>query len=1323
MTDRPRGPLADVFVLTLGTCLLFFDFGLYSLFAVQISKTFFPPAEMMKGLLWTFAVFSLSFLTRPVGAWLFGRRADTHQRSSALTWSFIFMGGGALAIALTPGYETIGLLAPLLLVLSRMAQGLAAGGEPGPAIALMVEIAPPGREGLYASAVFAGQTAALALGGLLAIAMHTLLTPEALAEWGWRACFLLSAAIAPFGAILRSRLREPQRPAADSPSIEPRRIGEIALLGMLLGIGATLSQYLVSYMTTFMQVSGVSMRASLATPIVLGLVGILFCTGGGILADRWGLRPASLAPRIAFLVLVLALIATPLQHSSGMALATGLLLAAAHFLALGVTGLMIARKVAQAQRATTIGVVYAVAVTLFGGTAHLVFTWLIEATQWQLSPLVYVAAANVLSLYAAHPHHLAPVIAAPFEFRGRATISWAWLRRFSRSTPAGLYCPAGDFHIDPMRPVARALITHGHSDHARAGHGSVLATEETLGIMAIRCGENFCAARQAAAYGAQQRIGSVDVSFHPAGHVLGSAQIALEGEHEGRRMRIVVSGDYKRQRDPTCLPFEPLKCDIFITEATFGLPVFRHPDTRHEVERLLHSQRLFPERTHLVGAYSLGKAQRMAAILREAGYDRPIYLHGAMEKLMAFYESRGIGFGETRKATAAERSLFAGEIVLCPPSAIADLWSRRFPEPLAAFASGWMRIRARARQRGVELPLVVSDHADWDDLTATILETGCSEVWVTHGEADALVHWAQTPAAARPAPAHARLRRGRGNDSGRGRMNRFAELLDAIAFDPSRNGKLRLIADYFRTTPDPDRGFALAAMTGALDFVHAKPAMIRTLISDRTDPVLFALSYDYVGDLSETVALLWPAAETATGSAPHLSAVVATLTHTGKTQLPKVLAGLLDALDEKGRWALLKLITGGLRIGVSARLAKTALASTGAHEDDAIHVDAIEEIWPGLAPPYTELFAWIEGRGERPRIVDAAPFRPVMLSHAIEERDFRSLTPQDFCAEWKWDGIRVQAVAGTGEDGVRRTRLYSRTGEDISGAFPEIAESLHDPRFGNCTIDGELLILREGKVESFATLQQRLNRKSVTAKLIAEYPAHIRAYDLLAADGEDLRSLPFTQRRERLEELLEQCGDAQFDLSPLVPFADWEELAAARAQPEDFGAQANAQAIEGVMIKRAESPYVPGRPKGLWFKWKRDPFTVDAVLMYAQRGHGKRSSFYSDYTFGVWRAGDSGDELVPVGKAYFGFTDEELKQIDKFVRDNTTNRFGPVREVATGRDRGLVLEIAFEGLQHSPRHKSGIAMRFPRIARIRWDKPAGEADRIEALTSLIGKRK
>jgi putative mRNA 3-end processing factor len=306
--------------------------------------------------------------------------------------------------------------------------------------------------------------------------------------------------------------------------------------------------------------------------------------------------------------------------------------------------------------------------------------------------------------------------------------------------PEGLWCPPGGFFIDPVRPVERALVTHGHADHARPGHGSVLATRETLGIMAVRYGVDFATSTQAAMLGERMTINGVSVSFHPAGHVLGSAQIAVECGGT----RIVVSGDYKRAADPTCLPFETVACDVFVSEATFALPIFRHPDAAGEVEKLLASLRLFPERAHLVGAYSLGKAQRIVRLIRQAGYDRPIHVHGAMEKLMAFYQSEGIDLGDIIPVKAGDRARLGGEIILCPPGSLQDLWSRKFPDPVTAFASGWMQTRARARQRGVELPLVVSDHADWPDLCRTIRDTGCSELWVTHGQEDALVHWAGT---------------------------------------------------------------------------------------------------------------------------------------------------------------------------------------------------------------------------------------------------------------------------------------------------------------------------------------------------------------------------------------------------------------------------------------------------------------------------------------------------------------------------------------------------------------------------------------------------
>ena len=525
-------------------------------------------------------------------------------------------------------------------------------------------------------------------------------------------------------------------------------------------------------------------------------------------------------------------------------------------------------------------------------------------------------------------------------------------------------------------------------------------------------------------------------------------------------------------------------------------------------------------------------------------------------------------------------------------------------------------------------------------------------------------------------------------------MNRFAELLDRLSYTAGRNDKLALIVDYFRNVPDPDRGYALAAMTGGLSFRHAKPALIRGLIEERTDPTLFRWSYDYVGDMAETVALMWPVRH-GVNRVPDLSEIVEELDRTSKLDMPGRIAGWLDGLDETGRWALLKLITGAMRIGVSARLAKQALAQYG-----NLDIADVEEVWHGLEPPYLDLFAWADGLAQRPEHGARAPFRPVMLSHPVEETDFARMDPADFRAEWKWDGIRVQAVS---DGGVKR--LYSRTGEDISGAFPDLIEAMEF----EAALDGELLVIRGGVIAPFADLQKRLNRKTVSKKQLAEFPAGLRVYDLLVEDGEDLRALPFDERRARLEAWVARQASPHIGLSPLIPFTDFADLAHLRGHAE-------AESVEGIMLKRGDSAYLAGRPKGPWWKWKRDPFLVDAVLLYAQRGHGRRSSFYSDYTFGVWKDG----ALVPVGKAYFGFTDEELKRLDKFVRDHTVNSFGPVREVTHEPEKGLVLEVAFEGLQRSPRHKSGIAMRFPRVNRIRWDKPPREADEIAALEKMLG---
>jgi DNA ligase-1 len=533
-------------------------------------------------------------------------------------------------------------------------------------------------------------------------------------------------------------------------------------------------------------------------------------------------------------------------------------------------------------------------------------------------------------------------------------------------------------------------------------------------------------------------------------------------------------------------------------------------------------------------------------------------------------------------------------------------------------------------------------------------------------------------------------------------MRAFATLLDRLSLTSSRNAKLILVRDYLRERPDPERGWALAALTGDLSFNAAKPAMIRKAVEARIDPILFRWSYDYVGDLAETVALIWPARHGA-NKAPELDEVVDALRTATRGDIPALLESWLDALDPDGRWALLKLMTGGMRVGLSARLAKQAAADLG-----GIPVAEIEEIWHGQQAPYGDLFAWLEGRSERPSPEAHGRFRPVMLAKAIDEEvDFDRYAAKDYAAEWKWDGIRVQAVLEGGE-----RRLYSRTGDEISGAFPDLMEALDFEG----VIDGELLVIRAGHVAPFGDLQQRLNRKTVDGKIMVKFPASIRAYDLLSDHGEDTRGLPFRLRRGRLEAFLAASNSPRLDLSPLQPFETWEELAALRAAPP----QGDPAISEGLMLKRWDSSYEPGRPKGPWFKWKRDPYLIDAVLMYAQRGHGKRSSFYSDYTFGVWQEDGVGARaLTPVGKAYFGFTDEELKQLDKFVRDYTTERFGPVRAVRADRDFGLVLEVAFEGLQRSTRHKSGVAMRFPRINRIRWDKPPREADELATLERML----
>jgi DNA ligase 1 len=532
-------------------------------------------------------------------------------------------------------------------------------------------------------------------------------------------------------------------------------------------------------------------------------------------------------------------------------------------------------------------------------------------------------------------------------------------------------------------------------------------------------------------------------------------------------------------------------------------------------------------------------------------------------------------------------------------------------------------------------------------------------------------------------------------------MRAFSQLLDDLVYTRSRNTKLKLIGDYLKETPDPDRGYGLAALTGTLNIPAVKSAAVRAIAEERVDPVLLYMSRDYVGDMAETVALLWP---TSASGVPEtddatirIADAVGRLRAVSRLEAPRALAAMLDHLDSSGRFALLKLATGELRVGVSARLAKQAFADAF-----GLEIEAVEEVWHGLEPPFRELFDWAEGRAAQPIARDVPVFRPFMLAHPLE--DLR-VSLDDYSAEWKWDGIRVQLVHSGGQ-----SRLYSRTGDDISRSFPDVADAFRTVG----VLDGELLVrgseqgkadVHGGAAASFNALQQRLGRKVVSQKMLGAYPAFVRLYDILFEGDVDLRELGWTERRMRLERFVAALDPERFDLSQLIEAQSFEEL-------EDLRLNARDAAIEGIMLKRRDSPYVAGRRTGLWYKWKRDPLRADCVLMYAARGSGKRSSYYSDYTFGCWT--EEG-ELLPVGKAYFGFTDEELKWLDRWIRAHTVQRFGPVREV----EKGLVLEVAFDSVHKSTRHKSGIAMRFPRISRIRIDKPAAEADRLASLQAMV----
>ena len=559
-------------------------------------------------------------------------------------------------------------------------------------------------------------------------------------------------------------------------------------------------------------------------------------------------------------------------------------------------------------------------------------------------------------------------------------------------------------------------------------------------------------------------------------------------------------------------------------------------------------------------------------------------------------------------------------------------------------------------------------------------------------------------------------------------MKAFSNLLEQLYYTSGNKAKAQLIADYIANTPDPDRGWAIAAMAGTLRFDFFKRNTVKKLITEHTDSALFAMSYDYVGEVSETVAHLWPYSEP-TDNLPSLTEVVETFASVSKQKVSETLANYLTIMTPAQRWALLKLGTRGLRIGVSARSIKQILADYGNKD-----IKEIETLWHAVTPPYTDMLAWLEGKADKPDIENAVTFHPVMLSHPIEDSDIDAFKENTWQIENKYDGIRVQLAVKsepiaskcatrkdqndnkkgqTTDEETPDKALFSRTGDDISHSFPDLLETVK----GNMVLDGELLVIHNVKgdaydamasqpnVDTFNALQQRLNKKKPSKALQASSPVGLIVYDALVLDGKDLTEKTLKERRQALHEWFNHNKSERLFLSETLSASSPKSLRELHAHV------CQNRAVEGLMIKRLDSKYVPGRPKGQWFKWKRDPLVVDAVMMYAQRGHGKRSSFYSDYTFGAWED----DQLLPIGKAYSGFTDEELKKLDNWVRRNAVGRFGPVREVK----KDLVLEVAFDAVHPSSRHKSGVALRFPRIHRIRWDKPAAEADTLTNVKALI----
>lgn len=867
-------------------------------------------------------------------------------------------------------------------------------------------------------------------------------------------------------------------------------------------------------------------------------------------------------------------------------------------------------------------------------------------------------------------------------------------------TDIGIYCPQADVFIDPWKPVEKAIISHGHADHLYPGHRHYLCTTDALPVVRHRLSPKMPMI-QALGYGETIAINGVHISFHPAGHIPGSAQVKLSFNGEVW----VFSGDYKLQDDGISTPFAPQRCHVFITESTFGLPVYKWK-SQQEVFGEINDwwrQNRDEGRTSVLTGYTLGKSQR---ILRHVDTSiGNIFTHGAVDVVNAVMRAQGIDLPVAPRVTNdTPKEALKGALIVSPPSAVGSPWVRRFLPYSLGVASGWMKLRGTRRRRGADRGFVLSDHADWNELNTAVLETGAEKVFVTHGYSEIFAHWLREQGI----DAHEVKTRFEGElgemaegeqpttnsqqPTANRQMQHFTTLFSQLDQTTKTLNKIKALIAYFEAAPDQDKLWAVALLS------HRRPkrTVTTSYLAQWASELsglpqwLFDESYHVVGDLAETITLMLPVEYEP--SHYSLSFWMDFIKDLEPKEVPEKKEQIIWAwrqLNESERLVFNKLITGGFRIGVSQQLMVKALAKyAGVKESTVAH--RLMGHWS----PETNTFGDLLFADDETDLSKPYPF---YLAYALDMPVDTLGDPDEWLAERKWDGIRGQVIVRMGQ-----LFVWSRGEELVTDRYPEY-QAMLDVLPDGTVLDGEILPFKDGRPMSFNHLQKRIGRKTLSRKLLTDVPVAFVAYDVLEWHAADIRQQPLSERRKIVEALC-PTDHPVLRLSPEVIFHTWEDLARAREESRAF-------VSEGIMLKRRSSIYRNGRRRGDWWKWKIDPFSVDAVMIYAMRGHGRRANLYTDYTFAVW----NGPELVPFAKAYSGLTDDEIREVDRWVKQNTIERFGPVRSVKPK----LVFELAFEGIQRSTRHKSGIALRFPRIARWRKDKSPSEANTLSDLNALL----